>query len=471
MKKSILLAVALGGAFITSLTFTSTANATSFGIDAFNTDLLFNMSCNTVSSEKGYLVLGNRGSAFTNSLPVSTNFPCNYRDTGNGYSPAGTPSNPSPGTTFKFNTSGNLTQTIRGNYYNNYSDDLDDQAYINNNFKTSLWRIRTDIGSHINNGTTESFLVPAQAADNYTSRMVVIAGLIPYNTWKNFSIPEFIFNSNGNLYWNRNTATAFSATENDNFNEAFRASAYSNLGNPKDHITDSMYDLIKNTYNITSDDSSTWERFFYYVATFPQYSESYYVNNFAIGCGALCENTYPSELKFDFGYGMNHEDAWTADFLTMSQSYKLNGSFYLDEYNKWNTFVIYGLDTEAMDIMRNLTNINTQAGYQNNAGWNDINYNNPGTSWWDGIFNLSGIIFPFRNFFGGFTNNQCVNIPVIAGMLGLSSNTSYCSWWGSGVRNILTPVFNVASMILLGGFIIHWLRKDNTDQIGIKEAH
>lgn len=469
MKKSIIIA-ALGGAFIISLTSTVNVNATSFGIDTFNTDLLFNLSCNTVSSEKGYLVLGNRGSAFTNSLPVSSNYPCNYRDTGSGYSPAGTMSNPSPGTIFKFNTSGILTQTIRGNYYNNYSDDLDDQSYINNNFKTALWRVRNDIGHHLNNGVSESFLVPAQAADNYNSRMVVVSGLIPFSTWKNFSIPEFIFNINGNLYWNRNNSpVAFSPTENDNFNESFRASAYSSLGNPKDHITDSMYDLIKNTYNISSDDSSTWDRFFYFVATLPQYSESYYLNYFEIGCGVLCEKTYPSTLKFDFGYGMNHEDSWTVDFLTMSHSYKLNGSFYLDDYINWNTFVIYGLDTEAMDIMRNLTNINTQAGYQNNAGWNDINYNNPGTSWWDGIFNLSGIIFPFRNFFGGFTSNQCVNIPVIAGMLGLSSFTSYCSWWGSGVRNILTPVFNVASMILLGGFIIHWLRKDNTDQISIKE--
>ena len=90
---------------------------------------------------------------------------------------------------------------------------------------------------------------------------------------------------------------------------------------------------------------------------------------------------------------------------------------------------------------------------------------NPGSSFWSGIFSLDSLVFPFRNFFSGFTAAQCVNIPTLAGMLNLPSSQQYCTWWASGTRAVLTPIFNVASMMLLFGFVIHWVRKDNTDTI------
>lgn len=69
---------------------------------------------------------------------------------------------------------------------------------------------------------------------------------------------------------------------------------------------------------------------------------------------------------------------------------------------------------------------------------------------------------PFIGIFELFNDSGCVSIPTIAGMVG-SSNTTYCPWFDSSVRNILTPVFGFSSMILLFGFVIYWLRSGSSD--------
>ena len=69
---------------------------------------------------------------------------------------------------------------------------------------------------------------------------------------------------------------------------------------------------------------------------------------------------------------------------------------------------------------------------------------------------------PFIGLFELFNDSGCVAIPTIAGMVG-SDQTTYCPWFDSSVRNILTPVFGLSSMILLFGFVIYWLRGDSSD--------
>lgn len=79
--------------------------------------------------------------------------------------------------------------------------------------------------------------------------------------------------------------------------------------------------------------------------------------------------------------------------------------------------------------------------------------------WYDnlsGLFNFS-LINPFQNIWALFTDsNSCVNIPIIAGMIH-SEETHICPWFDSGTRAILTPVIGLSSMMLLFGFVIHWL--------------
>lgn len=72
------------------------------------------------------------------------------------------------------------------------------------------------------------------------------------------------------------------------------------------------------------------------------------------------------------------------------------------------------------------------------------------------LFSFS-IFNPFAPIFNLFTTGQsCASIPIIAGMLHAESD-QYCSWFPLSVRNVLTPVFSLASVMLLFGFIVRWL--------------
>lgn len=68
---------------------------------------------------------------------------------------------------------------------------------------------------------------------------------------------------------------------------------------------------------------------------------------------------------------------------------------------------------------------------------------------------------PFIGIFELFNDSGCVSIPTIAGMVG-SDETTYCPWFDSSVRNILTPVIGLSSSMLLFGFVIRgFLNKGN----------
>lgn len=73
-----------------------------------------------------------------------------------------------------------------------------------------------------------------------------------------------------------------------------------------------------------------------------------------------------------------------------------------------------------------------------------------------GVFSFS-IQNPFTALFGAFTSgNTCVNIPTIAAMTN-SDNTQYCPWFPDSVRNVLTPVLSMLSMMVIFGFVVKWL--------------
>lgn len=72
-----------------------------------------------------------------------------------------------------------------------------------------------------------------------------------------------------------------------------------------------------------------------------------------------------------------------------------------------------------------------------------------------GIFNIT-ILNPFAGIWEIFNSGGCTSIPTIASWVG-SDNATYCSWWPQSIRAILTPVFSLAAMILLFGFVVRWL--------------
>lgn len=66
-------------------------------------------------------------------------------------------------------------------------------------------------------------------------------------------------------------------------------------------------------------------------------------------------------------------------------------------------------------------------------------------------------INPFAPIFNLFSNNEsCAQIPNLADMIH-SDETQVCPWFDSSVRNIVTPVFGLSSMMLVFGFAVRWL--------------
>ena len=68
-----------------------------------------------------------------------------------------------------------------------------------------------------------------------------------------------------------------------------------------------------------------------------------------------------------------------------------------------------------------------------------------------------GFLNPFAPIFNLFSDNStCASIPTLASMLH-STDTQVCPWFSSSVRNIVTPVLGLASIMLIFGFAVRWL--------------
>lgn len=68
-----------------------------------------------------------------------------------------------------------------------------------------------------------------------------------------------------------------------------------------------------------------------------------------------------------------------------------------------------------------------------------------------------GFFNPFAPIFQMFSdNNSCASIPTISGMIH-SEETEVCPWFSSSIRNIVTPVLGLSSMMLIFGFAVRWL--------------
>lgn len=99
-----------------------------------------------------------------------------------------------------------------------------------------------------------------------------------------------------------------------------------------------------------------------------------------------------------------------------------------------------------------------------NPSYNQLyGYDNPGGcvegDFFCNLSNLFNFNFsnPFAPIFAMFDpGSNCAQIPTLAGMLH-SEETEVCSFFSDNTRAVLTPVFTIASMMLIFGFTIRWL--------------
>lgn len=80
-----------------------------------------------------------------------------------------------------------------------------------------------------------------------------------------------------------------------------------------------------------------------------------------------------------------------------------------------------------------------------------------------GIFNFS-VLNPFSGLFTMFKSYDCISLNGLGGWLNLPNTTQarrVCPWFPNYVRIALTPVFSIASIMLLFGFVVRWLGGSN----------
>lgn len=82
-----------------------------------------------------------------------------------------------------------------------------------------------------------------------------------------------------------------------------------------------------------------------------------------------------------------------------------------------------------------------------------------------GLFSFS-VFNPFGGIFGLFSDG-CVSIPTIGGMLN-KPDATYCPWFSSNIRSVLTPVLGLSASMLLFGFVVRWLSGNSGDIYGAR---
>lgn len=449
MKKYLF--ILAGVAFFSLLTSENTFAQSSYSISRFSTTAQFYGGCNTASSQQGYLPLANRGNLITSGPTVSEIFPCGYLYL-NGREYHSTP------TIFAanhYNTSGYFSSDGQsGNLQaNELGTSIQSDSYIRMQQRTALMYISSGID-------TINMPASTSSSDNYNLYQVFVGYFYPSNSWTNPGTLQLVFNEGAYPFWtDTSSSTPMTSSEIDKLVSDTFDHSFSYNGSPKNYVPEQTYSILKEAYGVVDEDN--WNSFAFTIATFPKYSRPYSLgmNGIHFTCGDRCRSAYPESLNFDAVLGVSD---YTFRYIGLSPYYQKNGTLYTRDWDKFMTFRFEALDEEAALEMSNLASSLYTANFNSRQGWSGANSSSPGISWWTGIFNLSNIIFPFRNFFG-FTSSQCASIPILGGMLGLGSGAEYCSWWPGSIRSILTPVFSVASMMLLFGFVLHWLKGRDQD--------
>lgn len=127
---------------------------------------------------------------------------------------------------------------------------------------------------------------------------------------------------------------------------------------------------------------------------------------------------------------------------------------------------IYSQGEDQLDALRDIQQSQEDANDDANARYQDEKdtINNSAN---DAEANASGQDFnfsipnPLQSWFGGFSDSECIDIPNLA--LWIHSNeTHICTPWPSSVRTVMTTIVTGLVMLLLFGFIIHWVKKNDT---------
>lgn len=164
-----------------------------------------------------------------------------------------------------------------------------------------------------------------------------------------------------------------------------------------------------------------------------------------------------SNLEFSCPFTFNYDYLFITSFTIQIDG---NGNYVWETDSDWRFSTLF-LTTDNDSTPGYSFNTNVQGGgYIPGDAKNDIASSNGNNidffASLKGLFDFS-FLNPFRPLFDLFNSNeQCANIPTIAGLIH-SNETTVCPWFDSTTRNIATPVFGLASMMIVFGFAVRWL--------------
>lgn len=372
--------------------------------------------------------------------------------------------------------------TLYSNISNSLSPNVDfNSSYIAGDYVSAFRNFIPNI--NLNDPMNNNWLrfdVPSASGDGYAFYVFTIQNITP--DYMNTSLFAPFLNDSAEITINSGSITADEIRSTIN-NSSIMGWVYDDNGTKKNTFKDCYAATQNNNCStiLPSDELFTpLENYldvlpvgtYFAVYTFPvSNTYSYTIQNFSFET--------PDDLTA-YGYRFNAienpEQYWGMPMLWSPSYHKTTNSDDVLRYSGYATNLTYMWIFPTNDFA--LTNSRYIAGLFNQSNYNQISHQNnlsqidpnPGTGFWGNIFNLGNIVFPFHSFLTGFTNQQCVSIPILGSWLHLGNDVQYCSWWSSNIRDVLTPIFAVSSMMLLFGFIVHWLRKSDSDKLSYKET-
>jgi len=418
-----------------------------------------NWGCNTVVSDGGYRVLANRGSLVSHAPSFSDGgFPCGYMYYNGAYDDHSVENyNRSFGGT---SNSWLSDFTYSWSYPTRISDSLQQSSYLGANYLTRLYNI--SVKTH--NAYHElNFINGTGVSGDTQYNNLIFVGLNVESGAFQPSVLDLDFE-----YMFKNNSAISDADKESILDDIFEHSI-TGFGSPKAYLEDTLYSTIASDYGITNE--ADWENnnFYYYIAYLPTYDFSWSFDGDVLAyCGSRCASVYPSNLAFDPVFGIADGDI-SVNYVALSNMYN-NTDDKASTFNNMSSLHISCLTSVCKTAMNNKAITVAELHNQNWTGWID-SAQNPGQSWFS-VFNFN-VLFPFQSFFTSFTNDRCVDIPIIASWIHSPQN-QYCTWWSNDIRATLTPVFSTFGLMILFGFIVHWLagrssnafRDNDTTKIG-----
>ena len=420
--------------------------STDFNAYYAHTNGRFNFGCNMVVSESGYGVLANRGSLFQSAPLVDTIYPCGYV-----YDDGQMDYHTSETYTRSWGGSSNSwisDYTYSWNYPNLINNSLQESSYLGGNYHTRLYSINAL------NPTDYNFITTHGVSGEVQYNDFIFVGLNVDSGSFNPSVFDISFE-----YLFKGQSEMSDQEKETLYNDIFSHSI-TGYGSPKDYLDDNIYATIKSDYGITNE--ADWENnnFYYFLAFLPTYDYSWaYDGSVNIYCGEKCDSVYPSTLSFDPVFGIpQSEGAYTHSYIGLSNVYN-NTDDKVSTFNNMSALHFKCLTTACKTEYNTIASSVAELHNQNWTGWID-SAQNPGQSWFS-VFGFN-VLYPFQSLFTSFTNDRCVDIPIIASWINAPENR-YCTWWSNDIRNTLTPIFSSISVLLLFGFIMSWLKGSSSN--------